>query len=135
MIATTWGVGQVFLAFLWFFLLFIELWLMLMIFVDLFRSDDLRGWAKALWVIFILIVPLVGVLAYLVVRGDKMRLHQIRWMQQQEEAFRQYVLRVIGSRNGHSTHVSEMAELARLMDRGLLTPEEFQVLKDELVAS
>ena len=124
-----------FLAFLWFFLLFIELWLMLMVFVDLFRSDELKGWAKALWVIFILVLPLVGVLAYLVVRGDKMRLHQIRWMQQQEEAFRQYVLRVIGSRNGQSTRISEMAELARLMDRGLLTPEEFEALKDELVGS
>ena len=73
---TTYGVGQVVWTILWFFLLFIEVWLMISIFIDIFRSHDLKGWQKALWVVLVLILPLVGILAYFVARGDKMRAHQ-----------------------------------------------------------
>ena len=60
MIAETFGVGQLVFSILWFFLFFIEIWLMIMVFTDIFRSHDLRGWAKALWVLFVLVVPRLG---------------------------------------------------------------------------
>ncbi len=62
-----------------------------MVFFDIFRSNDLKGWAKALWVLFVLILPLIGILAYLIVRGDKMQSHVIEAARQQEQAFRRYV--------------------------------------------
>lgn len=73
MLATTWGDGQVVYSILWFFLFFIEVWLSVSIFIDIFRSHDLKGWAKALWVLFVFALPLVGILAYFIFRGDKMR--------------------------------------------------------------
>ena len=73
MFATTYGVGQVVYSILWFFLFFVEIWLMISIFIDIFRSHDLKGWQKALWIVFVLVIPLIGILVYFIVRGDKMR--------------------------------------------------------------
>ena len=78
MIAATWGDGQVVYSILWFFLFFIEVWLAVSIFIDIFRSHDLKGWAKAAWIILVILLPLVGILAYFIFRGDEMRAHQIQ---------------------------------------------------------
>ena len=88
MIATSFGAGQVAYSILWFFLFFIETWLMISIFIDIFRSHDLKGWAKAAWVILVIIFPIVGILAYLIFRGDKMRAHQVQAVADQEAMFR-----------------------------------------------
>ena len=74
-LASDFGTGQVFLSMLWFFLFFIWIWLLIVVFSDLFRSHDLGGWAKAAWVIGIIILPYLGVLLYLIVRGHKMAEH------------------------------------------------------------
>jgi hypothetical protein len=66
---------------------------------DLFRSHDLSGWAKALWFIFILIFPLLGVLVYLIARSGKMHEHAARDAQLQEQQFRQYVQEAAGPQN------------------------------------
>ena len=63
---------DLFLTMLWFFLLVIWIWLLIMVFIDIFRSHDLGGFAKALWVIFIIILPFLGVLVYLIAHGGKM---------------------------------------------------------------
>lgn len=131
MLATTWGAGQVAFTILWFALFFIEIWLMISVFIDIFRSDDLPGWAKAAWVVFVLVLPLIGILAYLVIRGDKMRAHQVRMIQEQEEAFRRYILGVVGS-SGHSV-ADELTRLAELRDRGYITDQEFRLLKAQTV--
>ena len=91
MIAETFGVGQFVYSILWFFLFVIEIWLMFMVITDIFRSHDLKGWAKALWVLFVLIVPLIGILAYLIVRGDKLQSHMIEAARQNDAAFRRYL--------------------------------------------
>ena len=79
MIAATFGVGQVVYSILWFFLFFfVEIWLMVSVFVDIFRSHELKGWAKALWLLLVLVLPIVGILAYFIFRGDKMRAHQVQ---------------------------------------------------------
>src|SRR5262249_55201951 len=75
---------MVFLWVIWF-------WVLITIFIDLFRSRDLSGWAKALWFIFILLLPLIGVLVYLIARGSKMHEHAERDAQLQEHQFRNYV--------------------------------------------
>ena len=91
MIAATFGAGQVAYSILWFFLFFVEIWLMISIFIDIFRSHDLKGWAKAGWVILVLVFPIIGILAYLIFRGDKMRAHQVQEMADQDAILRHYV--------------------------------------------
>ena len=74
-IAAEWGTGQVFWSMLWFFLFFIWIYILIVVFSDIFRSHDLSGWAKALWVIFVIVVPYLGVFVYLIARGHKMAEH------------------------------------------------------------
>jgi hypothetical protein len=126
-IAETFGVGQLAYSILWFFLFVIEIWLMFMVFADIFRSHDLKGWAKALWVLFVFIVPLVGILAYLVVRGNKMEDHAIEMARQNEAAFRHYVESAV------RRPANELAELVDLRERGVLTEEEFERMKRSIV--
>ncbi|MGO8724419.1 MAG: PLDc N-terminal domain-containing protein [Acidimicrobiales bacterium] len=71
MIATTFGVGQVVYSILWFVLFFVEIWLSISIFIDIFRSHDLAGWAKALWVLLVLLLPIIGIIAYFIFRGER----------------------------------------------------------------
>ena len=89
--ADDWHVGQVFFSMLWFFLFFIWIWLLIMVFADIFRDHEMSGWAKAAWVIFVIIVPYLGVFVYLIVRAA--RCTSARWQQQQkaDEQFKQYV--------------------------------------------
>jgi hypothetical protein len=125
-LATTYGAGQVAYDLLWFFLFFIEIWLMVSIFVDIFRSHDLPGWAKALWVVFVLVVPLIGILAYLIVRGGQMRAHQLHgwhWSQ---------TTRPGPPRSAHDV-VDSLQRLADLRDRGEITPEQYARLRGELL--
>ena len=107
----------IFMIFLW----VIWLWILITVFIDLFRSHDLSGWAKALWFIFILFLPLIGVLAYLIARGGKMREHAARHARRQEAEFRSYVQEAAGSQ----TPADQLAKLADLQDRGVITAEEF----------
>jgi Tfp pilus assembly protein PilO len=126
-IAETFGVGQFVYTILWFFLFVIEIWLMFLVFTDIFRSHDLKGWAKALWVLFVLVVPLIGILTYLIVRGDKMEGHAIEMARQNEAAFRQYVQSAV------RRPTNELAELVDLKERGVLTEEEFERMKRSIV--
>jgi len=137
MFATTYGAGQVAYDFLWFFLFVVEIWLMLSVFIDIFRSHDLPGWAKALWVIFVLVIPLVGILAYLVVRGGQMRAHQL------EDTNPLGFGRIrgfggvpgAGAAPSHSAHdvVDSLHRLTELRDRGEVTADQYRRLRDELL--
>jgi hypothetical protein len=127
MLADEFGSGQVFLSMLWFFLFFIWIWLLIVIFGDIFRSDDLSGWGKALWSLFIIVLPYLGVFVYLIARGHKMQEHQVRAAQAQDAAMRQYVQNVAGSQSGGAA--DEIARLADLRDRGVISEAEFQQAK------
>src|SRR6476619_4051602 len=96
-LASDFGTGQVFLSMLWFFLFFIWIWLLISVFSDVFRSDDLSGWAKALWTFFVIVLPYLGVFVYLIARGKKMGEHALRDATRQEEQRRAYVQSVAGS--------------------------------------
>ena len=130
MIAASFGAGQVAYSILWFFLFFVEIWLMISIFIDIFRSHDLKGWAKAAWVIFVIIFPIIGILAYLIFRGDKMRAHQVQAVTDQEAMFRHYAQHASG---GHRSKTEELARLAELRDRGDISADEYQQLKSEIL--
>ena len=118
-----WTIFMIFLWVIWF-------WILITIFIDLFRSHDLSGWAKALWFIFILIFPLIGVLVYLIARGGKMHEHAVRDAQVQEQQFRRYVQETAGSQSS----VEQLAKLADLRDRGVITAEEFEREKAKILA-
>ena len=105
-------------------------WILIMVFIDIFRSHDLSGWAKALWFLFVLFIPLIGVLVYLIVRGDSMHERSARQAQQQDEAFRGYVQQAAGS----GSTADQLAKLADLRDRGVITPEEFDREKAKILA-
>ena len=71
MLADEWHVGQVFWSMLWFTLFFIWIWLLIVVFADIFRSHDLGGFAKFLWVVFVIVLPYLGVFVYLIARGTR----------------------------------------------------------------
>ena len=131
MTGTAFGVGQAAWIILWFSLFFIEIWLMVTVFMDLFRSRDLSGWAKALWVVFILVFPLVGILGYLIVRGDKLREHELEDLRQSELALRRYIRTVAGG--PRTSPADEIAALADLERGGVITREEFEELKRSII--
>ena len=121
--AAEWGTGQVFWSMLWFFLFFIWIWLLIDVFADIFRSRDLSGWGKALWTLFVIVLPYLGVLVYLIARGHKMHEHAVEAAQEHDRAFRSYVQSV--SKTDTST-ASEIARLADLRDKGVISEAEFQ---------
>ncbi len=98
MMLADFGTGQVFLSMMYFFLFFIWIWLLIVVFSDIFRSHDLGGVAKALWVIFVIVVPYLGVFVYLIARGHKMSEHAMEAAQAQDAAQRAYVQSVAGAR-------------------------------------
>lgn len=112
-----------FLWIAWFVLLF-------RVFADIFRSDDLGGWGKAGWCLFTILVPFLGVLVYLIARGDSMTHRDIQQAQQNEAAFRAYVQETAGT----GGTADEVAKLAKLRDDGVITAQEFEQQKAKLLA-
>jgi hypothetical protein len=126
------GSGQVFWSMLWFFVFFIWIWLLILVFSDIFRSHDLSGWAKALWSLFVIFVPYLGVFVYLIARGGKMQEHAAQQAQKQDAAMRQYVQSVAATDGGGAA--DEIARLAQLRDQGVLSEAEFQQAKAKALA-
>ena len=122
------GTGQVLWDMIWFFLFFIWIWLLIIVFSDIFRSDDLSGWGKALWIIFIIVLPYLGVFVYVIARGKKMQEHAMSAAKAQDAATRQYIQSVSGSGGGGST-ADEISQLADLKAKGVITDEEFAAAK------
>jgi len=116
-----------------FFLWIIWIWILIMVFIDIFRSHDLGGFAKALWFLFVLFIPLLGVLIYLIARGGKMHEHAVRQAQQQDQEFRQYVQQAAAS--SPASTADQLAKLADLRDRGVISAEEFEREKAKVLAA
>jgi hypothetical protein len=117
----------VFWSFLWFFLFFIWIWLLIVVFSDIFRSHDLSGWAKALWIIFVVILPYLGVFVYLIARGRHMQEHAVADAKQRDADFRQYVQSAAAPSSSNTA--DELARLADLRDKGVISEAEFQQAK------
>jgi hypothetical protein len=131
MLAYDYPLLGVFWSMLWFFLFFLWIWLLITVFADIFRSHDMGGWAKAGWVIFVVILPFLGVLVYLIARGGKMQDRQMRSAARQQEEFRQYVQDVATAPGGSA---DQLAKLADLRDQGVITDAEFQAEKAKVLA-
>jgi hypothetical protein len=121
---------DLFWAMLWFFLFFIWIWLLIGIFGDIFRSKDLGGWGKAVWVLFVVLLPMLGVLVYVIARGKGMAERSVQDAEAQEAATQAYIRQAAGS----TSSADEIAKLAALRDRGVLTEEEFASQKAALLA-
>jgi hypothetical protein len=119
-----------FLTMLWFFVWVLWIFLLFWIIFDVFRSRDLSGWAKAGWLIFIVILPFLGVLVYLIARGGKMHERQLRDARAQQQEFQTYVREAAGS----GSSADQLSKLADLRDRGVITDAEFQQEKAKILA-
>src|SRR5215469_12527358 len=97
MIASSYPILDAFLTMLYFFLFIIWIWLLITVFIDIFRSHDMGGGAKALWCIFVIILPFLGVFVYLIARGGKMHERAAAEAAQQQKAFDQYVRQTAGT--------------------------------------
>ena len=130
MILADFTFGQALLVVLEVFLFAAYLMVLFTIISDLFRDHKLSGWAKALWVIALIIFPLVGCLIYLIARGDGMAERQLAQAQRAQEQFDSYVRSTAGS-GGSSA--DELAKLADLRNSGTISEEEFQSMKARIV--
>lgn len=119
---------DIFWTMLWFFLFFIWIWMLISIFGDIFRSD-MSGWGKAGWSIFIIILPFLGVLIYLIVHGGDMQERSVRAANKQAQAQRDYIQSVAGS----GSTADELAKLADLKNQGVISDQEFEAQKAKLL--
>lgn len=124
-----WTMMWLFLWVLWFFLLF-------KVIGDIFRSHDLGGWGKAGWLVFTILLPYVGVLIYLIVRGHSMNRRDVEQAKENEAAFKAYVRDAAGPTGGASTTASPIDQLSKLADlknNGTISDDEFQRAKQKLL--
>jgi predicted PurR-regulated permease PerM len=119
-----WTVFEIFLWILW-------IWVLIYVFVDIFRSRDLSGTAKALWFVFVLFIPLIGVLVYLIARGGEMHERAVQQAQQQDQEVRRYIQQAANEPNT----ADQLAKLADLRDRGVITAAEFEQQKAKVLAA
>ena len=131
MLASDFGVGQVVLSLVWFFLFFLWIMLVFHIIGDVFRSRDLSGWGKAAWLLVVIAFNYIGVFVYLVVRGAKMHEHDVSVMQANEAAAREYLRHAIGT---SASPADELERLAGLKDRGVIDEAEFAQLKAKVLS-
>ncbi|MEU0369762.1 SHOCT domain-containing protein [Streptomyces sp. NPDC006283] len=120
-----WTMMLLFLWVLWFFLLF-------RIIVDVFRDDDLNGWAKAAWLLFVIVLPFLGVFVYLIARGRGMGKREQDQARTQKQALDSYIRETAAGAGGRSG-VEELAKLSEMKARGDISDEEFRRAKEKIL--
>ncbi|MGW6565886.1 SHOCT domain-containing protein [Streptomyces sp. NPDC054975] len=126
LLSTFWSLLWFFLWILWFVLLF-------RIIVDIFRDDDMNGWAKAGWLAFTIVLPFLGVLVYVIARGKGMGRREIAQARAQQQEFDSYI-RKTAAGEGKTSSVDELTRLSELRARGDITEEEFRQAKAHVLA-
>jgi len=134
MLASDYPILDIFLTMLYFFLFFIWIWLLITVFVDIFRSHDMSGGIKALWCVFVVIMPFLGVFVYLIARGGKMHERAAAEAAQQQKQFDTYIKQTAGAGGGTDT-ASQLSKLADLKSQGVLSDAEFEAQKAKVLAS
>jgi hypothetical protein len=119
-----WTILEIFLWVIW-------IWILIYVFIDIFRSRDLSGWGKALWFLFVLLIPLIGVLVYLIARGSSMHERAVQDARQQDQEARRYIQDAAGT----PSSADQLAQLADLRNRGVITPAEFEREKAKVLAA
>lgn len=123
------GVVQVFFSMIWFFLFITWIMLVFRVFGDIFRDAESSGGAKVFWIIFVIVFPFIGVFTYLISRGDKMAAREIKAVEAQEQAARQYLREAVGTSGAEELH-----RLVELKEKGVINDEEFARMKARIVA-
>jgi hypothetical protein len=123
--------GDAFLSLLWLFFLIVFFWLLITVFADLFRDHSLSGWAKAAWILFVVILPMLGVLVYFIARGGGMQERAIAEQKHAQQSFNSYVKEQVAT----ATPAEELEKLAKLHDAGKLSDDEFNSLKAKVLAA
>ena len=120
--------GEVFWTIVVFFAWFAWIWIAVTCFIDIFRRDDIGGWGKALWVVFIIVIPFLGVLVYLIAQHDGMRERSVKQARADQQEFDQYVRDAAGGPAG------EIAKAKELLDSGAITQSEYDAIKAKALA-
>jgi len=132
MLLADFGTGQVLWSILWFTMFFIWIWLLIMVFTDIFRSQDLSGWGKAIWSIFVIFLPYLGVFVYLIARGHKMGEHAAAEAKAADEAQRAYIQTVVSNAGSPA---DELAKAGELKEKGLIDDAEFAAMKAKILGA
>src|SRR5579875_531328 len=125
LLAVFWTIFEIFAFVVW-------MWLIVMITIDVFRSDDLSGWGKAAWLVFVLFLPVIGILSYLIVRGQTMQERAARSARQQEQEMRRYIRDAAGS---PPATADQLSKLASLRAQGVISEAEFEQQKETVLAA
>lgn len=129
MLAYDYPLLGIFWTTLWFFLVIAWFWVLFVVIADIFRNDDANGWIKALWVIFIIVIPLLGVLVYVLANGDGMTQRKIENARARDAAMRSYIQDAAAPANS----ADQIAQLADLHAQGHLSDEEFAAGKAKIL--
>ena len=129
MIATTYPFLSVFWDMLLFFAWLIWFWLLITVFADVFRRRDTSGWVKAAWIVFVIVVPYLGVLVYLIAEHDGMAERSANRAQAEQHQFDQYVQSVASSDPSE-----QITKAKNLLDAGTITQAEFDQIKQKAIA-
>jgi len=111
-----------------FFLMVAWIWVVISVLTDIFRSKDINGWIKGAWVLFVIVMPWLGVLAYLIMRGDGMQKRTIEMIEKAGNQQREYIQNVAGI-----STADELTKLADLKEKGIITDAEFEAQKAKLL--
>jgi hypothetical protein len=125
------GFAELFWTMLWLFFLFMFIWVFVALLTDLFRDHSLSGWAKAAWVILLIVFPLIGSLIYLIVRGQGMAERSAKAQQAAKADFDSYVRQAAAGTG--NTQVDDLARLADLRSNGHISDAEFETMKQRIL--
>ena len=122
--------GGIFLSMFYFFIFFIWIMLLFRVFADIFRNHEMGGFTKFLWILFVIVVPFLGIFIYIIVHGKSMAHRDMEQAQAQQDSFKAYVQQTAST----ASTADQLAQLADLKDRGLITQEEFDIAKARALA-
>jgi hypothetical protein len=129
------GVSYPFLDLMWtmavFFLWILWIWLLFTVFADIFRRHDLSGWGKAAWIVFVILLPFLGVFVYLITQNVGMTERNLERSRAERDRFDDYVRSTAGGGGGAA---AEIDRAKRLLDTGAITQDEFDELKRKALA-
>jgi uncharacterized membrane protein YcjF (UPF0283 family) len=123
LIAADYPFLEVFWTMVIFFAWVIYIWIVITVLIDVFRRHDISGWGKAAWVVFVIVLPFLGVLVYLIAQHEGMRERSAKQAKAQRAEFDQYVREAAGG------SAAEIAKAKELLDAGTITQEEFEAIK------
>jgi ABC-type multidrug transport system fused ATPase/permease subunit len=130
--AAEWGVGQVLWSLIWFMFIFIYIWILITVVIDIFRDHKMSGWAKAVWVVALLIFPFITLIVYLIARGGDMHARSIEAAKAQQKAMNEYIRETAGTSGASAA--DQIAQGHKLLESGAISQAEFDALKAKALA-